>query len=70
MTIEIRQLIVRAVVEHEHGSASRQQSAPPEHARATQRAPKAPQLSAAERRSLIAECVREVLHCLERTRRR
>lgn len=67
MTIEIRELVIRAVTEARPAGAPRNaepaRPAPP-------RAEPQPALSAEEREALVARCVREVLRELKKSRGR
>lgn len=58
MTVEIKELVIRAVVEA--GPAPEQREPPARQA----------ELSPLDREALVAECVREVLRTLERRRSR
>lgn len=69
MTIEVRQLVVRVIVE-EPPPRPRTHSAEFGGQSHERRGRADLQLPPAERRALVAECVREVLRALERIRRR
>lgn len=67
MTIEIRQLVIRAVAKaprRDPGVSTQPPSV------LGQPGPVRPSLGRAERRALVAECVRDVLRILERRGRR
>jgi hypothetical protein len=70
MTIEIKQLIIRAVADARTDSAQRpaEPSLPPAALNGTAARP--PVLSRDDRAGLVASCVREVLRQLERSRQR
>lgn len=71
MTIEIRQLIVRAVVESGQATPGPGRADPYQTATLAANAePRPPTLTAAERRGIVADCVREVLRQIERERER
>jgi hypothetical protein len=74
MAIEIRQLVIRAVVdEGARSSTSRSDAGPPSPTArpATRERPEtASELAADERQAIVNACVREVLRKLERARER
>jgi hypothetical protein len=68
MTIEIKQLIIRAVADARREQAPHQPASPA--ATSAQPAPEPHQAPAADREAIVAACVREVLRKLERSRER
>ena len=69
MTIEIRQLVIRAVVAPDE-AAAQAEAALPASALAGDDVRPAPGLDEAAREALLADCVREVLRRIERERER
>jgi hypothetical protein len=75
MAIEIRQLVIRAVVDEGRSSMARPDVGPPSPAtgstmREHSNMASTPELGADERQAIVNACVREVLRKLERARER